>query len=147
MALTSMQIAFTRHLCSFQNGPLSKIDLVTILKLFYLYYTLVTRLLLYANPISHLLHVILFSPFFPFFFFKPTANILPAVWFNYRRALVPIIRHYLTFVHRGKTKLILSYDRMESFVPRRINDICMQSDSRDACRVNQVTRIKLPSII
>ena len=138
-ALTSMQIAFTRHLCSFQNGLFSKIDFVTIRKLFPLYYTLVIQLLLYANPISHLLHVILFFSFSLFFFFKPTANILPTVRFNCRRAVVPIIRHYLTFVDRGKTKLILPYDRMESFVPRRTNDICMQSDSRDACRVNQVT--------
>ena len=67
-ALTSMQIAFTRHLCSFQNGLFSKIDFVTIRKLFPLYYTLVIQLLLYANPISHLLHVILFFSFSLFFF-------------------------------------------------------------------------------
>lgn len=41
-----MQIAFARHLCPFQNGPVSKVDLVTILKLFSLYYALVIQLLL-----------------------------------------------------------------------------------------------------
>lgn len=46
-----------------------------------------------------------------------------------------------------KKELIMSHDRIESSVLRRANDICMQSDSRDACRVNQVTWIKLPPVI
>lgn len=124
-----MQIAFARHLCPFQNGPLSKVDLAR-------HDTKIISPLLHARYSIIILHQS--NQSFVTHFSNQLTNILFIVRFNC--TIASIILNYLSFVYHDKKKeLIMSHDRIESSVLRRANDICMQSDSRDACRVNQVT--------